>query len=203
VMNIGQEMADGFTLTITLPDPLLATFELIDPAGMPITDNTQWTLAGNTLTQIITDQLNPGQQFEYIFTLTTVDTLATGTVINLPAVTAVYNLYPAPAAPVPATATSNTAFITVGEIVVYPNPFNPKTAIGGVCKFANLPKKTRIAIYTLAGERVQSYRNTTAYVVWDGKNTNSQPVSSGVYYYIITWNDDTERLTGKIFLINQ
>lgn len=203
VVNAGQERADGYTLTVTLPNPLLATFELLDPAGIPIAENAAWTLSGNTLTRVISAPINPGQQQSYIFTITTIDTLASGTVINIPAVTADYNLYPAPAPAMPVTATSNTAFITVGEIVVYPNPFNPATAVNGVCKFANLPKNTRIAIYTVSGEFVQSFRNQTAYVYWDGTNVSDKPASAGIYYYIISWNDDKDKLVGKIFLLRQ
>jgi hypothetical protein len=203
VMNIGQERADGYTITVNLPNPLLAGFELLDPDGLPIADNALWTEAGTTLTRVITTPLYPGEQATYIFTLTTAATLASGTKIDLPADTAAYNLYPAPAAASPATASSNTAFFTVGEIVVYPNPFNPSTAVGGLCKFANLPKETRIAIYTLSGEMVQSFRNKTSYVFWDGLNTNKKRVSPGIYYYIISWKEDTKKLTGKLFVVDK
>jgi len=204
VTNSGKERADGYTLTVNLPDAALAAFNLVDPAGATIAANAIWTLAGNTLTLAVPTTINPGDEQTFTFVITTAAGLASGTKIALPADTADYNLYPAPAPAVPVTATSNTAFITVGDIVVYPNPFNPKTAVGGACKFANLPKDTRIVIYTLSGEMVQSFRNQgMAIVYWDGTNINKQKVSPGIYYYIITWNDGADKMIGKIFLISQ
>jgi hypothetical protein len=204
VTNAGQEMADSFTLTVNLPNAALATFNLVDPYGATIAANSQWTLVGNILTRTVLMPINPGEQQSFTFVITTAAGLTSGTKIDLPADTVDFNLYPAPAPAVPATATSNTAFITVGDIVVYPNPFNPKTAVGGACKFANLPKDTRITIYTLSGEMVQSYRNqASAIVFWNGFNMSNKLCSAGIYYYIIIWNDGKDKMIGKVFLINQ
>jgi hypothetical protein len=203
VTNAGQERADGFTITVNLPNATLATFNLVDPDGATIAANALWTHTGNTLTRVILAPINPGEQQTFVFYITTAAGLPSGTKIDLPAETADYNLYPAPVPAVPATATSNISFITVGDIVVYPNPFNPKTAVNGACKFANLPKNTRITIFTLSGEMVQSFRNQTAIVTWNGTNMSKKPVSPGIYYYIITWNDGVNKMVGKIFLMRQ
>lgn len=69
----------------------------------------------------------------------------------------------------------------------YPNPFNPTTVIG-----YDLPEEAQVtlAIYDLIGREVirlvNSKKSPGFYrVVWDGKNSRGQLVSSGVYLYRI------------------
>lgn len=67
----------------------------------------------------------------------------------------------------------------------FPNPFNPSTKI----EF-NLPVKSQVElkIYNVRGELVKTLLNEsriagTQSVVWDGRNSTGQSVSSGVYFY--------------------
>jgi subtilisin family serine protease len=67
----------------------------------------------------------------------------------------------------------------------YPNPFNPSTVIS----FA-LPKEGRasLVIYNLLGQQVRtlvdgSLEAGVHAIEWDGRETNGQPVASGVYLY--------------------
>jgi hypothetical protein len=67
----------------------------------------------------------------------------------------------------------------------FPNPFNPSTKI----EF-NLPVKSQVElkIYNVRGELVKTLLNEsrvagTQSVVWDGRNSTGQAVSSGVYFY--------------------
>lgn len=68
----------------------------------------------------------------------------------------------------------------------FPNPFNPGTKI----EFT-LPRAGRVElkIYNVRGELVKTLLNQSEYaagtssVVWDGRNSAGQSVSSGVYFY--------------------
>ncbi len=67
----------------------------------------------------------------------------------------------------------------------FPNPFNPSTKI----EFT-LPVKSQVElkIYNVRGELVKTLLNenmaaTTHSVIWDGRNSTGQSVSSGVYFY--------------------
>ncbi len=67
----------------------------------------------------------------------------------------------------------------------FPNPFNPSTKI----EFT-LPAKSQVElkIYNVRGELVKTLLNenmdaTTHSVIWDGRNSTGQSVSSGVYFY--------------------
>jgi hypothetical protein len=67
----------------------------------------------------------------------------------------------------------------------YPNPFNPTTNIS-----FSLPKSehVRIDIYNIVGELVrtlvdQEFAPGTFQVVWDGRDSHSSQVASGVYLY--------------------
>jgi len=67
----------------------------------------------------------------------------------------------------------------------YPNPFNPQTEI-----HFHLPENSRVElrIYNTLGQKIRSlidaqYEAGFHTVRWDGKDTNRNPVSSGVYLY--------------------
>jgi hypothetical protein len=75
----------------------------------------------------------------------------------------------------------------------YPNPFNAQTSI----QF-DLPEPglTQLAIYDITGKSVRAlvddYLGAGNHsVVWDGRNSSGQPVSSGVYFYRISVGDHT------------
>ncbi len=74
----------------------------------------------------------------------------------------------------------------------YPNPFNPETWIPyQLAKSANI----KISIYDARGQFVHvlqaGYQNAGIYtakdkaIYWDGKNSSSEQVGSGVYFYIL------------------
>ena len=111
--------------------------------------------------------------------------------------------YPAPAPVSFEYRQSDGVFISVGDIRVYPNPFNPKAALGGVLKFANVPRGAIIGIYTLSGELTAAFQAKTAYVLWDGTNRLNNPVSPGIYYYHIKWDENRKHLRGKIFVTGE
>ncbi len=76
----------------------------------------------------------------------------------------------------------------------YPNPFNPTTTI----EFA-LPRSSHVVltIYNIVGQRVRELINGTLSagihrIVWDGRGLNGVAVSSGVYFYQISTDRNTE-----------
>ena len=67
----------------------------------------------------------------------------------------------------------------------YPNPFNPSTTISYSVKE---PALVTLAIYNVKGQKVKTLvseqkASGNFQVVWNGKDENNRPVSSGVYYY--------------------
>ncbi len=67
----------------------------------------------------------------------------------------------------------------------YPNPFNPTTTI-----LFSLPEEMKIdlSIYNIRGQKVRTLYKGKAgsgqhTVIWNGKDNNEKPVSSGIYFY--------------------
>ena len=84
----------------------------------------------------------------------------------------------------------------------YPNPFNPQTTI----EFF-LPQKTdaSLQIYNIKGQKVRdlpvaSAKSGLNSVVWNGKDNKGDTVSSGIYYYHLVVNGETEKIN-KCLLI--
>jgi len=72
-----------------------------------------------------------------------------------------------------------------GPLRVYPNPFNPKTAVRGTVKFEGLPVGSQVRLYTPAGLKVWEGKVTVPNVVeWNGKTESGRPVSPGVYPWV-------------------
>ena len=159
-------------------------------------ENAGWAVNGNVITYSL-GTMNSGASASVYFTLTVSSSLASGDSVDLSPATCGYDDIIAPAK----RAYSLPASIKIGEIVVYPNPFNPSTAVGNVLKFGNLPKGSIVSIMTLSGENVINFNARTAYVYWDGKNVNGKPVSAGIYYFIIRYNSNQSVYKGKLFVM--
>jgi hypothetical protein len=103
---------------------------------------------------------------------------------------------------------------TVGNMIhISPNPFRDKTQIK--CNIANqhisepvgsvsANQQLEIHIYDIAGRLVKSFSLLTAYsslftVVWDGTDSNGQPLSSGVYIVHIKIQED--KIINKALLL--
>jgi len=70
----------------------------------------------------------------------------------------------------------------------YPNPFNPSTALS-----FGLPQKSRVSIeiFDLLGRKItilmdKELEAGSHSIVWEGKDSNGNPVSSGIYFYRLT-----------------
>ena len=80
----------------------------------------------------------------------------------------------------------------------YPNPFNPETRIPYQLA---IPAAVSISIYAADGKLIRQldlghqpvgmYHHRSRAAHWDGKNTQGEPVASGVYFYTLTAGDFT------------
>jgi hypothetical protein len=129
------------------------------------------------------------------FTPTNTPTVNTPTITNTP--TSTYTSTPTP------TATPN--------LYVWPNPFNPSTAVNGVLQAGYVAPTATMSIYTITGELVVSYCQNcpptdiyydpaTGTINWTGRNSKNYMVSTGVYFYVIQSGGKT-LLSGKILVI--
>ncbi len=79
----------------------------------------------------------------------------------------------------------------------YPNPFNPSTTIRFYIPARNI--QTELTIFNSLGGKIRSYNlsyNKSGWnqIEWNGKDDNSNTVSSGIYYYMLqTSNRRTSR----------
>ena len=83
----------------------------------------------------------------------------------------------------------------------YPNPFNPQTTIEFNVSY---PQIVKLYIYNVKGQKVKSLVNdhVTAgnhSIIWDGKDDHLNEVSSGVYFYRIETEENSE--TRKMLLL--
>ncbi|MDD5687537.1 MAG: carbohydrate-binding protein [Elusimicrobia bacterium] len=94
--------------------------------------------------------------------------------------------------------------IDLSNIKIYPNPYNPATAVSGKLKVTNLPMNSVMKLYSITGELVRELKEidfgNLGWLEWDGKNDDGDKVSKGVYIYQI---EDTagKKKAGKIGLI--
>jgi|GEM_PF-2916050 len=84
----------------------------------------------------------------------------------------------------------------------YPNPFNPTTTIS-----FSVPEErhAEISIYNIKGQKVKQLLSDQLSsgehsVVWNGRDKNDQPVSSGVYLYKLIVNGKTEAVKKCLLL---
>ncbi|MDZ4181837.1 MAG: T9SS type A sorting domain-containing protein [Candidatus Cloacimonadaceae bacterium] len=78
----------------------------------------------------------------------------------------------------------------------YPNPFNPETTIS-----FDMPKagNANLSVYNVKGQLVKNLINGTLgfgkqSIVWNGTDSNGNSVPSGLYFYRLTANGNTETM---------
>ncbi|MCK4653050.1 MAG: T9SS type A sorting domain-containing protein, partial [Candidatus Cloacimonetes bacterium] len=81
------------------------------------------------------------------------------------------------------TCTDNSSIVLTN----YPNPFNPTTTIS-FSLTTEITENTELIIYNMKGQKVKSLVNEKLdagahHVLWDGKDDQNKPVSSGIYFY--------------------
>ena len=86
----------------------------------------------------------------------------------------------------------------------YPNPFNSFTTIKFTTK--NIVKNTEMIIYNLKGQKVKTFSNlqinnsTNQQIVWDARDENNQPVSSGIYFFRLKSGKEFSETKRMLFL---
>ncbi len=98
-----------------------------------------------------------------------------------------------------ATATPTTTLTPVCESHVWPDPFNPAYASGGVLKVSCVPSGGTVSFFTLSGELVKKIQEVDGMAFWNGQNQNGALVSTGVYFYVIQQGEKLTR-SGKLIV---
>jgi hypothetical protein len=84
----------------------------------------------------------------------------------------------------------------------YPNPFNPETNIAFSISEAS---QVTIEIYNLRGEKVKTLVHEVLpagehSIIWNGRDSNGDRVSSGIYFYKLSVNGKTEAVKKCLLL---
>jgi len=86
------------------------------------------------------------------------------------------------------------------QIQTFPNPFNPSTEIRFQISDFREIEALEVEIYNLKGQRVKEFNvimsGVEGSITWNGTNQAGQPVSSGLYYAVLTKN-------GKVLASNK
>jgi hypothetical protein len=87
---------------------------------------------------------------------------------------------------------------------LWPNPYNPNYAYNGELRVYQVPQGATFAIYTLSGEQVITplSPDIQGWIKWKGLNKNNVPVSSGIYYYVVS-NGSNILLKGKLLILEE
>ena len=89
------------------------------------------------------------------------------------------------------------------RIINYPNPFSSSTTIS--FSTTEHTENTELIIYNTKGQKIKSFPNqqinksSNQQILWNGKNENGIPVSSGIYFYKLRSGKSTQ--TKKMILI--
>ncbi|HEY5038399.1 MAG TPA: SBBP repeat-containing protein, partial [bacterium] len=67
----------------------------------------------------------------------------------------------------------------------WPDPFDPKYAVGGLLKMSCVPAGATVSFFTVSGELVKQVQENGGMAIWDGRNQFGTRVSSGIYNYVI------------------
>lgn len=83
-----------------------------------------------------------------------------------------------------------------GPLRIFPNPFDPRTAVRGTLKFEGLPLGGRVRIYTIRGLKVWEGTVEKPYILeWDGCNLGRDPVAPGTYIWVAESGESKEQGT--------
>ena len=85
----------------------------------------------------------------------------------------------------------------------YPNPFNPETRID-----FEIPKteKVKLVIYNTLGKKVKTLLDDELQAgkystTWNGKDDMNNKVSSGIYFYQLTFGNTAQSITKKLIIL--
>lgn len=87
------------------------------------------------------------------------------------------------------------------DVRVWPDPYNPKFAVGEYLKVGCMPKGAKVSFYTLSGEWVNDGGEVSHDVsLWDGRNQYGAYVSPGIYFFVAQKNGQVIK-RGKFLVV--
>jgi hypothetical protein len=195
--------------SVACPGPIVNSFTM-NTDSIPVTTSNSVTLAvsGGCITSTPTDTATNTPTA----TITNTGTLPpTSTPTSTPTVTSTYTPTLTPTFTFTPTITytptmtftptvTATPTNTPVQLHIWPNPYNPKYAVGGVLKAGIAPSGSTMDLYTVSGESVIHLHEVAGMILWDGRNKYGVKVSGGIYYYIIK-NGGSTLLSGKLLII--
>lgn len=211
--GLNQNLAPGQAIT------WITYYGINEPSPTPTPTNTSTTTPTltPTLTPTFTNSTTPTLSFTWTqtFTSTSTPTLTptqtptdtptltfTPTITYTPTLTFTStNTFTITQTPtITDTFTVTPTFTPTCAIHLWPDPFNPNTAPGGLLKVSCVPTGGLVGFYTVSGEMVQVAQESGGLAQWGGINRQGVRVSPGIYFYVIQ-NGSNVLARGK-FLIN-
>ncbi|OFZ56020.1 MAG: hypothetical protein A2328_00600 [Bdellovibrionales bacterium RIFOXYB2_FULL_36_6] len=90
------------------------------------------------------------------------------------------------------------------NVIAYPNPYKPASAVDGKLKIINLPVDCTATILNIAGEKIRELNEADmgnlGWIEWDGKNESGESVGQGVFLYMVKTPDGQKKI-GKVGLV--
>ncbi len=88
----------------------------------------------------------------------------------------------------------------------YPNPFNPETTIQFSNEQNQQNEQLQIEIYNVKGQKIKTIPlilsgvEGQSSIIWDGRDENNQPVSSGIYFYQLRIDGNSKAINKMILM---
>jgi len=95
--------------------------------------------------------------------------------------------------------TATKALEEIKKPFVFPNPV--PSGYTGAIAIKELPNNAWVKITELDGRLVYQTRSLGGQAIWNGKNYKGERVNSGAYLIIVSNQDNTDQVAGKIFFI--
>jgi len=203
-ITLSPTITDTPTITLTptiteTPTETLTPTETWTPTETSTPTETPTETATETPTSTPTETLTPTWTFTPTETATPTSTptpSSTPTVTLTPTITKT----PTETPTVTASPTRTPTATPTPLLYVWPIPFNPKTAVGGVMKASVAPVGSTMSLFTVSGEKVNTLQEEGGMIRWDGRNAQGQMVADGTYYYVVK-NVGKVYASGKVIVV--
>jgi hypothetical protein len=82
---------------------------------------------------------------------------------------------------------------------LWPNPFDPKSAVRGSLKSDNMREGSSLVVYTVSGEKVAEVLEQGGYAEWNGKTKGGKTIVPGIYYCVA--RKDTDVYAKEVLIV--